>query len=74
MMALPNTVCPLCGGPNACAPAAGGTLATPCWCTTVSIPAEVLARLPADQVRKSCVCKSCASAARGEDERPVAAR
>ena len=40
---LPATGCPLCGGPNGCAPAVSGSFDSPCWCTTVQIPAEVLA-------------------------------
>ena len=63
MDALPNRECPLCGGPNACAPAQTGTLATPCWCRDVVIPPETLARVPEDQRRRACLCAACAAAA-----------
>ena len=58
--------CPLCGGPNGCAPAASGSFATPCWCRTARISPEVLARVPAEQRGRACLCARCASAAAGE--------
>ena len=62
MQALPNQQCPLCGKANACAPAASGDLKSPCWCTSVVIPAEVLALVPAQVRGKSCVCAACVAA------------
>lgn len=59
---LPACRCPLCGEPNGCAPAASGTFDSPCWCTTVQIPAAVLARLPAAQRGRACICRTCAEA------------
>ena len=59
---LPATACPLCGGPNGCAPAVSGSFDSPCWCTAVRIPAEVLARIPAAQRGLACVCRACAEA------------
>lgn len=59
---LPATDCPLCGGPNGCAPAVSGSFDSPCWCTTVQIPAEVLARVPAAQRGQACICRACAEA------------
>ncbi|MEX8518918.1 MAG: cysteine-rich CWC family protein [Leptothrix sp. (in: b-proteobacteria)] len=53
--------CPLCGGPNGCAPAQAGRFDVACWCTTTRIPAEVLARIPAEQRGLACVCQRCAS-------------
>ncbi len=61
--AAPNVVCPLCGGANACAPAASGRLDEPCWCTTTSFSAELLARVPEALRGVSCVCLACAAAA-----------
>ena len=61
MRPLPNTRCPLCGGANACAPAQAGTLDVECWCKTAPISAEALARVPPDQVNKSCLCPRCAA-------------
>jgi hypothetical protein len=66
MDALPNHRCPLCGGPNACAPAKIGTLSTPCWCRDAVIASNVLAKVPEAQRQQSCVCAACATlAARG---------
>ena len=58
---LQNPSCPLCGGPNGCAPAACGRFDVDCWCSRTRIPAEVLARIPADQRMKACVCARCAA-------------
>ncbi len=55
-----NPLCPLCGEPNDCAPVRSGSFDTPCWCTTVTIGADVLARIPAAQRNQSCVCRRCA--------------
>jgi hypothetical protein len=55
--------CPLCGEPNACAPAASGSFDSPCWCTELSIPPELLARLPAESRGTACICRACALSA-----------
>lgn len=60
MKPLPNTICPLCGGANHCAPASLGTLEVECWCTKVVIDREALARVPADSIDKACLCPRCA--------------
>jgi hypothetical protein len=52
--------CPLCGEPNQCALAADPT-ATECWCDTVVFPDDLLAQIPEDAVRKTCVCQECLS-------------
>lgn len=52
--------CPLCGGLNQCAPAQTGDLTSDCWCRTARIAPEVLARIPADQKMKACLCQACA--------------
>jgi hypothetical protein len=57
----PNVVCPLCGGPNACAPAQSGRFDAACWCATTSIGAELLARIPVAQRGLSCICPACAA-------------
>ena len=66
MQPLPNHICPLCGGANQCAPAKAGTLEVECWCTTASISPEALARVPAELVRKACLCPRCAAGVRGQ--------
>ncbi|MEY4765554.1 MAG: hypothetical protein RI907_2227 [Pseudomonadota bacterium] len=59
-LALPNHTCPLCGGPNTCAPAASGDLQTPCWCRVVKFTPELLAKVPEAQKGKACICEACA--------------
>lgn len=63
--ALPNTICPLCGGANNCAPAAAGSLDVPCWCSTVAVSKEALAQVPAGLVNKACLCPRCAASLPG---------
>jgi hypothetical protein len=58
---LPNTICPLCGGSNQCAPASTGTLDAECWCTKATISREALARVPPALVDKACLCPRCAA-------------
>ena len=50
--------CPLCGGPNQCALAADPA-ATECWCDGEKFPRELLAQIPAQAVRKACICQKC---------------
>lgn len=52
--------CPLCGGLNQCVPAASSDLGVDCWCRTARIAPEVLARIPAEQRLKACLCPACA--------------
>ncbi|MBI4292960.1 MAG: cysteine-rich CWC family protein [Betaproteobacteria bacterium] len=60
----PNHTCPLCGGPNGCAPAASGTFGSPCWCNEASFSPELLARVPEAIRGKACICRTCVAAAR----------
>jgi hypothetical protein len=53
-------ICPLCGKPNECAQAGCSGTAADCWCMSVVIPAEVLAKVPEDKVGKVCICRRCA--------------
>jgi len=55
---LDTATCPLCGEPNQCAVAADPN-ATECWCESVIFPEELLAKVPEDAVRKTCVCQNC---------------
>ncbi|WP_418318773.1 cysteine-rich CWC family protein [Piscinibacter sakaiensis] len=61
---LSNTTCPLCGGPNGCAPAACGRFDVDCWCRDVEITQATLARIPPAERGRSCICARCAAAAR----------
>ncbi|MDE2416811.1 MAG: cysteine-rich CWC family protein [Burkholderiales bacterium] len=57
--------CPLCGQANQCAmelERATGVKQTACWCTQVTMGAELLSGIPADAVGKACICPSCARA------------
>lgn len=52
--------CPLCGQANACRRAFGGDPGPkPCWCESVSIPAEVLVGIPPALQGKACLCQAC---------------
>ncbi len=57
---LPEHRCPLCGGENDCAAARTGSLDAPCWCREVVIGPDTLARVPAAQRNRACLCKRCA--------------
>ncbi|MES2089927.1 MAG: cysteine-rich CWC family protein [Pseudomonadota bacterium] len=59
-VALQNHTCPICGGPNACAPAVSGDLSTPCWCRQATFNADLLAQVPQELRRVSCICAKCA--------------
>jgi hypothetical protein len=53
-----TSTCPLCGEPNQCTLAADPN-ATECWCNFVDFPEELLAQIPDEAVRKTCVCQKC---------------
>jgi hypothetical protein len=52
--------CPLCGGPNQCAMAAGSA-DEPCWCTRVTFTAQALEAIPPPLRGVACVCPACAA-------------
>jgi hypothetical protein len=62
--------CPLCGGPNACALAAG--MSTPCWCVGAVFPAALREGAARVAGPARCICTVCASTAAcgqcGDDE------
>lgn len=68
MEPLPNHACPLCGAPNRCAVAAEGSFAVDCWCASVRISAQALARVPEPLRGKACLCAACATGGRAEAE------
>lgn len=37
----------------------------PCWCTGVTIDADLLARVPTEAQRLACICPACARATAG---------
>jgi hypothetical protein len=67
-------ICPSCGEANACASAASGSFDVRCWCQDVVIDAAALARLPADQRGKACLCRRCATGALAESTAPITAK
>lgn len=62
---LPNLACPLCGGPNDCAPAQCGRFDTDCWCNQerYRFTPELLEQVPEAQRRQACICRRCVEAA-----------
>ncbi|MFN3375806.1 MAG: cysteine-rich CWC family protein [Burkholderiaceae bacterium] len=62
----PTDRCPLCGGPNGCAMAAG-LPPERCWCMQAPLDPAALARIPATDRGLRCVCAACGQA------RPAAA-
>ena len=63
MLPKPNLQCPVCGGPNDCAPARSGKFETPCWCALVTVSSAPIAALSEGQRNQSCLCRRCATAA-----------
>jgi len=58
---LPQTLCPLCGGSNQCAPATAGSFDVPCWCTTTPVNPAALQRIPPELRNRACLCPRCAT-------------
>jgi len=52
--------CPLCGGPNLCAMAAG-LIDEACWCSQIELAPGALAKLPPDERGERCICPRCAA-------------
>ncbi|MEO7106895.1 MAG: cysteine-rich CWC family protein [Rhodoferax sp.] len=62
--ALDTGICPLCGQSNQCAnevERVTGVPQGPCWCTTATFDATLLARVPAQARRLACICARCAA-------------
>lgn len=53
--------CPLCGGPNLCAMAAG-LIDEICWCSQIEPAPGALAKVPQDERGARCICPRCAAA------------
>ena len=71
---LPATQCPLCGRPNACAPACSGSFDTPCWCRDAVFTEALLARVPAASRGLACVCAACVAEALAAGSTPAPLR
>ncbi|SDS77652.1 Cysteine-rich CWC [Halopseudomonas sabulinigri] len=64
-------LCPLCGNANQCGLATARQAAAPCWCFSTPVSKAALARVPAEQIDKACLCPNCAAGL--EAAEPVAA-
>ena len=51
-------ICPICGGPNACAMACGRP-PHGCWCVEQNVPQALLEQLPDDAKNTRCICADC---------------
>lgn len=58
-----TSLCPLCGGDNACARAADPS-AQNCWCSNINFPTAIFEQLPAEEKNRRCICASCVEKAR----------
>jgi hypothetical protein len=52
-------ICPLCCGPNGCQLCSPAAYKGPCWCASVEIPKELLARVPEELRNRACICRQC---------------
>ncbi len=71
--------CPLCGGANECQLSSPVAYKGQCWCASVEMPAELLARVPENLRNRACICRPCVEKFQRERElsapaRPRAAR
>jgi len=57
------TKCPLCGEPNNCQLCTNQLYKGPCWCESVTIPKELLAKVPTESKNAACICRNCVQAA-----------
>ncbi|MEH6367790.1 MULTISPECIES: cysteine-rich CWC family protein [Pseudomonadaceae] len=61
MQTAQTDLCPLCGKANQCSLAATTEPAAPCWCFSTPVSKAALARVPAEQIDKACLCPNCAA-------------
>lgn len=57
-MKVVRGICPICGKDNNCGAVKGLPPGT-CWCNNIHTPKELLARIPDELRRISCVCQDC---------------
>jgi hypothetical protein len=72
---VPADRCPLCGGGNACAMAAGSDPLRRAGASPRTFDGELLARVPLAARGRACICAACAAAAkpaRSDCDRPAA--
>jgi hypothetical protein len=51
--------CPLCGEANECQLCSHAAHKGQCWCASVEIPAELIARVPEHLRNRACICQKC---------------
>jgi hypothetical protein len=51
--------CPLCHRPNECQRCTPDAYKGPCWCAAVTIPDQLLARVPLELRNRACICHDC---------------
>lgn len=56
-----KSLCPLCGGSNACAMTQADGAQPECWCMKVKIGSDVLAKVPEPAGGAACICARCAA-------------
>ncbi|MDN3651023.1 cysteine-rich CWC family protein [Reinekea marina] len=61
----PENTCPFCQQDNSCS----AQSKEPCWCFNVSIPNELVALVPPQQINKHCICSVCLSKYQESPER-----
>ena len=53
-----NKHCPICQQTNNCCNGLDKSFGV-CWCTTEVFPEAIFDLVPANKVRKACICKKC---------------
>lgn len=53
-----NVLCPICGKGNNCCNSLDKSLGI-CWCNEKSFPRKIFDLVPEEELRKSCICKTC---------------
>lgn len=51
-------LCPLCRQNNNCCNSQDKSLGV-CWCSEEAFPNEIFDLVPAEEIRKTCICKNC---------------
>ncbi|MBE6049007.1 MAG: hypothetical protein E7213_11535 [Clostridium sp.] len=57
-MEVNRGICPICGKPNNCA-FEKGKIHEGCWCEKISVPKELMQKVPKEFIGKACICKDC---------------
>ena len=55
---IDRNLCPICNRNNNCSSFSADST-TQCWCAKENFPQEIFNLVPREQLRKSCICRSC---------------